>query len=342
MNDAEHALTLALPSQVVGTNIQQIGHLADEYARSHTFRDYQERKTANTKRRQLADLGLFSTYLGLAGVARSAQALFEDPHAWAGVTFGLVEGFIKWQLQQGYAIGSINVRLSTIRRYCHFAHKAGVLDSTVFALIKAVEGYKHKEGRNIDQTRPHTRTGAKKATPVSLNVGHALKLKRHPNTAKGRRDALLMCLLLDHGLRCSEIAGLQLSQVDREQGLLTFYREKVDLVQTHRLTGDTMVALMDYLDRPRQEIDLAGPLFYGQQGKWLSTRAINDRVGRLGALVGLIGLSPHDCRHYWATIASRNNTPIKNLQDAGGWSSPAMPLRYAESAKIANEGVNLG
>ena len=28
-------------------------------------------------------------------------------------------------------------------------------------------------------------------------------------------------------------------------------------------------------------------------------------------------------------------------QDAGGWSSPAMPLRYVEAAKIANEGVRL-
>ena len=30
------------------------------------------------------------------------------------------------------------------------------------------------------------------------------------------------------------------------------------------------------------------------------------------------------------------------LQDAGGWASPAMPLRYVEAAKIANQGVLLG
>lgn len=29
------------------------------------------------------------------------------------------------------------------------------------------------------------------------------------------------------------------------------------------------------------------------------------------------------------------------LQDAGGWKSPVMPLRYAASAKIANAGVKL-
>ena len=48
-----------------------------------------------------------------------------------------------------------------------------------------------------------------------------------------------------------------------------------------------------------------------------------------------------DSRHYWATQAARNGTLIDRLQDAGGWASPAMPWRYVEAAKIANEGVRL-
>ena len=59
-------------------------------------------------------------------------------------------------------------------------------------------------------------------------------------------------------------------------------------------------------------------------------------------MIGIEGLSAHDCRHYWATQAARNGTPIDRLQDAGGWSSVAMPMRYIEKAKIANDGVKLG
>jgi integrase len=70
-------------------------------------------------------------------------------------------------------------------------------------------------------------------------------------------------------------------------------------------------------------------------------RTLRTRVGQLGQACGLDHLSPHDCRHYWATAATRAGTPIKALQDAGGWNSPNMPLRYAESAEIANEGVKL-
>ena len=58
--------------------------------------------------------------------------------------------------------------------------------------------------------------------------------------------------------------------------------------------------------------------------------------------MGLDGLSAHDLRHYWATRAAHNGTPLDELQDAGGWASPAMLLRYVEVAKIANEGVCLG
>jgi integrase len=74
----------------------------------------------------------------------------------------------------------------------------------------------------------------------------------------------------------------------------------------------------------------------------MSARAITARVRELGEAVGVKGLSAHDCRHYWATRAAREGTPIDRLQDAGGWASPAMPLRYVEAAKIANEGVKLG
>ncbi|MEO8393031.1 MAG: tyrosine-type recombinase/integrase [Chloroflexota bacterium] len=58
--------------------------------------------------------------------------------------------------------------------------------------------------------------------------------------------------------------------------------------------------------------------------------------------LGVQRLSAHDLRHSWATRAARNKTAAFDLRDAGGWNSLAMPSRYVEAAKIANEGVNLG
>ena len=63
-------------------------------------------------------------FLQEAGVP--AAGLYEEARAWRGVTWGLVEAFKVWQLQQGYAIGSINGRLSTVRTFARLAAKAGV------------------------------------------------------------------------------------------------------------------------------------------------------------------------------------------------------------------------
>jgi integrase len=71
----------------------------------------------------------------------------------------------------------------------------------------------------------------------------------------------------------------------------------------------------------------------------MTERAITLRVRTLGEGIGVSGLSAHDCRHFWATSAAKYGTDPFVLQEAGGWSSLAMPRRYVEERKIANEGV---
>ena len=74
----------------------------------------------------------------------------------------------------------------------------------------------------------------------------------------------------------------------------------------------------------------------------MSKRAVTARVRALGRRAGIEGLSAHDLRHTWATLAARNGTPLERLRDAGGWASLAMPARYVAAAEISNEGIVLG
>lgn len=318
-------------------SLSTIGPIADQIAAMGVFEDYQSKCTANTARRQKNDLAVFSAYLQEAGVILRADDLYASAEAWRGLSYGFVKGFVIWQLNQGYAIGSVNVRLATVKTYCALATEAGVIDASTLDMIKLVKGYAHKTGRNVDNTRTLKRRGHKKASPAGLNEVQASALKTAVDASPlARRDALLMCLLLEHGLRVGEIAGLRRANLDLARGEIVFYREKVDKVQTHRLTPETLKAAMAYLPHCT---GLA--LFTGYQARPLTTRAINSRIGTLGRRVGVQNLAPHDCRHYWATVAMRNKTDVKTLQEAGGWSSPAMPLRYAEASEIANEGVKL-
>jgi integrase len=317
-----------------------IGQIANQYAAQNAFSNYQQRLATNTLRRQQADLDVFASYLAQAGEVR--EGLMINPQMWEGITHGLVEGFVEWMLQQGYAIGTVNLKLSTIKVYCKLALKAGVISSEECGQINMVTGYRHAHGRNVDQKREVTRIGDKKAVAVSISPAQARQLKTQPDTPQGRRDAFLMCLLLDHGLRCGEVAALAPDSLNLSTGTLTFYRQKVDKTQTHQLTRDTLLAAIRYLEicKPKTKL-LMGSRKGGKLEGEMSERAITDRVKTLGEAIGITGLSAHDCRHYWATSAVRNGTDIKSLQDAGGWSSPAMPLRYAESASIANKGVKL-
>jgi hypothetical protein len=131
------------------------GLVADRVAADSVFAAFQARKAPHTRRRHQADLQRFSAYLADAGIA--AGDLYHDPSAWSGVTWGLVAGFVEWQLQQGYAIGSVNVRLATVKTYCQLALHAGALDHDAYIRIKAVKGYSHK-GR--PQRRPAPRHDA--------------------------------------------------------------------------------------------------------------------------------------------------------------------------------------
>ena len=316
-----------------------IGQAANDFARQTVLQDYQSRKSQQTLRRQRADIALFEQFLASAG--NPIEGLAYDLAKWHFVTWGLVEAFNRWQISQGYAMGSVNVRMTTIKIYCGLAAKAEYVSTQELALIKTVKGYYQAEARNIDEKRERTRRpDAKKASPVSLSPVHANLLKDQPkNTPRGRRDALIMCLLLDHALRVSEVAALDISAINLQSGELTFYRHKVGKTQTHNLTSDTYKAAQLYLaDCPPDQ----WPLFVGICSKGrVSTSSLNERVTQLGKAIGIKGISPHDCRHYYATDAIKNGTDIKSLQDAGGWDNPIMPLRYAESAKVANSGVKL-
>lgn len=341
------ALDVADPQAVALT----VGQAANRAAATWAFLDYRGRKATNTLRNHDAALDLFARFLIKQGAAARADldgaALATDPAAWLGVTWGMVEGFKLHLLNEGYAIGAVNNRLSTIRVYAGLASKAGAIPADELTLIQAVSGYGVTEGKRVNERRPRSRRAkSKKAAAVPLSLDQARRLKRPTDdTGQAARDAFIMALLLDHGLRLGELAALTVEALDLDQGLMTFYRPKVDKVQVHRLTAAALTAARRYLTmRPAVEgmglwvaSDRRGRLL----ARPMSERAISKRVSLLGLDVDAVGLSPHDCRHYWATNAARSGTGIFSLRDGGGWSSTAMPAHYVEAAAIANDGIML-
>lgn len=331
-----------------------LGQMANQYADGNLFEDFNGRKSANTLRSYKADLGSFAAFLAettSGAVQVDADELQSTPDAWKGVTWGLVAAFQRWLLAQGASVGTINRRLAAVKVYAALAGEAGAIDGQDAGRIaNRLHSYTGKAARNIDRERTNagiaTRKGAKKAQHVSLTVDQVAALKTQPDTPQGRRDALLMCLLLDHGLRVGELALLTVDAFQRDDaGIFRFYRPKVGKEQAHRLTDGARRALVAYLGNDAPE---PGSLLFRQSRKngklgsaGITERNLSERVRTLGKQIGIENLSAHDCRHSWATRAVAGGTDAFALRDAGGWSSLAMPSRYVESAKIANAGVKL-
>ncbi|GAC1425681.1 MAG: site-specific tyrosine recombinase XerD [Ktedonobacteraceae bacterium] len=333
------------------------GIVADSLSGEMGFQEYHAICTENTLSRQRNDLALFSRYLAEAGITRRPEDLFRDVEAWRGMSYGLLRGMRQWMQEGGYAIGSINVCLATIRQYCKLAKGTGAISEEAFDLIMTVKGYNSKEARNVDQARlkqgKAIRKSTKKDHPTPIKTGQAARLKRttttHPDDQQRRphdrhlpeRDALLMCLFIEHGFRCGEVIGLNIEDIDLDEGTVDIYRQKTNDSQRHRLQPQTQVAAEAYLSLEEMKKKTSGPLFLGYKGWRLGRRAAMERVRALGSLAGVNTLSPHDLRHYWTQDALRNGTSIDRVQSAGNWTTPTMVLRYAKRKGIANEDVKI-
>lgn len=367
---------LLVPAQTAESALAQS---ANETAAAYLFADYHSRRSIKTLRTQTAALVVWVEYLQKIKAANSllvdgktwAAGYFsahelehlaktaEDqqtplavlyaatycqhvPTAWQGISWGVVEGFVKWMLKKGYSIATVNNRLSAVQVYVRLATKAGVIPQNEYALIREVRGYGGTEGKRVNSKRPKTRLGHKKAEAVILTAEQARLLKtKHPDTPQGIRDKLLMCLLLDLGLRASEVAALRVEDV--VEGYAIVYRQKTDHTDRLALSADILRVLAAY--RPYQRP--TGLLLRGSHRNTqltddvMSTRAIGARVKALGRdILGIWELSPHDLRHTWATHAAKHSNPFA-LRDAGGWSNMQTPSRYVERAKVANEGIKL-
>ncbi len=102
-------------------------------------------------------VNLFSQALAEININRPTALLLTDPEAWRGVTWAMVRRYRDWLSAKGYAIGSINQRLSIIRKMADLAGQAGVIADDERLRIRDVAGFTRKTGRRVNEQRAVTR-----------------------------------------------------------------------------------------------------------------------------------------------------------------------------------------
>jgi site-specific recombinase XerD len=166
--------------------------------------------------------------------------------------------------------------------------------------------------------------------PRVLTVGEALRLVRaQPKTILGLRDRALLELLYGCGLRRSEAARLQLTDLDLEERLLLVRQGKGRKDRYVPLGKKAAAAVREYLEqaRPRLVRHDSRALLLTRHGAALSPEQVTRSVRLLGRKLGL-KVHAHLLRHTCATHLLRGRADIRHIQRLLGHESLKSTERY--------------
>lgn len=149
-----------------------------------------------------------------------------------------------------------------------------------------------------------------------------------------RRDEAMIRLLLDCGLRVSELCGLTVEGLDLDGGM-ALVRGKGNKIRPVYFGARTIRAV-DRYQRIRGQHRWAhlDALFLTQRGA-LSTDGARERVKVRAEQAGIDHLHPHQFRHTFAHDFLMAGGQERDLKRLAGWSSDTMLERYGASAADA-------
>jgi integrase len=144
----------------------------------------------------------------------------------------------------------------------------------------------------------------------------------------GQRDATMILIAFRHGLRSSELCGLQWSDVEFETGTLHLRRAKGGTTATHPLLGDELRALRS-LKR-----DAKSPfIFASERGAPFTVSGFAKLVERAGIEAKMpFKAHPHMLRHATGYALANRGVDTRTLQGFLGHRSIQSTVRYTELA----------
>jgi type 1 fimbriae regulatory protein FimB/type 1 fimbriae regulatory protein FimE len=144
----------------------------------------------------------------------------------------------------------------------------------------------------------------------------------------GHRDATLILIASRHGLRASEIADLEWSQIEfGRSASLHVRRVKNGKPSVHPLRGEEIRALREL----RRQFPDSGHVFVTERGGPFAPEAINWLVKRLGKRAGFaFPVHVHMCRHFCGYALAAKGHDTRAIQDWLGHKSIQHTVRYTE------------
>lgn len=152
------------------------------------------------------------------------------------------------------------------------------------------------------------------------------------------RDVALILLLLDTGMRVSELCALTVADFDRGTGELTVIG-KGNKRRTTYMGQTARRALWRYIESDRRQAAANEPLFVATGGYKVGAGLARSGVGQIlhkaGVRASLAGIrcSPHTLRHSFAIAFLRGGGNVLELQQLLGHEDLTMVRRYVALAE---------
>ncbi|QCO07522.1 tyrosine-type recombinase/integrase [Azospirillum argentinense] len=252
-------------------------------------------RSANTRAAYQRDLRDFSNFAGVADPEEAAQRLLATP---AGDANGIVLAYRASMQDRKLTPATINRRLSALRSLVQLANLLGMVAWKIEVENVVAELYR--------DTRGPGRAAVKAMTAAAAEKGGM----------KGLRDAAIVRLLHDLGLRRGEVVGLDLADLDEAAGTLAVLGKGRAQKELVTVPAPTLAVLTVWVNRRGRA---PGPLFRsldpaGKGDGRLTGTAVYQIIRALGADVG-VKARPHGLRHTAiTTVLDRSGGNIRAAQ----------------------------
>ena len=189
--------------------------------------------------------------------------------------------------------------------------------------------------RGIADAIESPRIFKQEALPTGPDWGDVQKLlaSTKTNNPKDIRDRAILIFFSVYGFRSSEVAHLQLENLDWEREIINIYRPKQRVTQSYPLTHSTGEAILQYLKEVRPKTK--------QHNVFLTLRApfrpisasgmhyiVSSRISRLG--IESFHKGPHSFRHACAAHLVSEGFSLKEIGDHLGHRSVFATRIYAK------------
>jgi integrase/recombinase XerC len=234
----------------------------------------------------------------------------------------------------------INAEMETIREYLSWLYRQKVKKVTVnrkVSSLRAFYKYVLRQGKISNNPAQMIQTlKTEKYMPSFLSIDEMFELLKTQNdkSVLSLRNRAMLEIFYSSGLRLSELAGLDLIDLDFKQKLVKV-RGKGRKERIVPVGEPAIKAVKEYLDKIgeiRQDKDkdiFKKPLFINALGTRITTRSIARIVNEVTAKSG-IGrkISPHALRHSFATHLLNAGADLRSIQELLGHESLSTTQKY--------------